>query len=77
MILYNYKNEWRVNTRFNFSLDLVHSKKMSYKELFFKLIDVKLIQKYLDPDFSYIFEMCSEDNRIITPYENARLFLLG
>ena len=77
MILFNYKNEWRVNTRFNFSLDTVHSGKCTYKKLFFSLIDKKLFGKLLDPNYSYMFEMCTKENRIVTPYETDRLYLIG
>jgi len=73
MILY-WHDSWRVNCRFNFGDDDLPEGPQTYSEMFWKLLS---INKVLQRDKVYYFEMCTRANRIIQPYDSDRLFLLG
>lgn len=81
MLLYFYNQEWRVNCLHNFGNDFVASKRTTYHELFFEIVSRQTIEildnDFLNKSFTYLFEMCSLDNRIVREYKKPKLFLLA
>jgi len=81
MMLYFYNNKWNVKCRFNFADDLLPYSNpntntfRTYEELFnsFHLNTSTLI----NPEYTYMIEMCSEENRIVRKYKEPKLFLLA
>lgn len=76
IILYYYKDSWRINTRASFGLGKVGDSPFTWEELFYQTINEKDLD-YLDKDFTYIFELCSIYNKVVRTYPNPKSFLLG
>jgi hypothetical protein len=77
ILLYNYKNSWRVNTRGSFGNGEVNSSGYTWNQLFWQTgISKGVIEEYLNPEYTYVFELATPYNRIVTPYNGNNLFLL-
>ena len=81
VILYNYRGAWRINCIQNFGQDLVGESKMTYQQLFEHIIGHKLedfpsVFSTLNPNCTYLFEMCTVFNRVVKLYIPSKLFLL-
>jgi hypothetical protein len=77
MILYFYVDRWLANCIHNFGDDLLpYDSNMTYGQLFFSFLTVEELGTY-DKSYTYLFEMCSSKNRVVTKYESDRLFFLG
>lgn len=78
MILYNYRDTWRVNCIHNFADDKVRYGDITYSELFEETLGNTLqdIDINLDTTCTYLFEMCSIHNRVVRKYDPSRLYLL-
>jgi hypothetical protein len=56
---------------------------MTYSQLFTSLlktnynIEFENLKNWLNPNYTYIFELCSKYNRIVTPYETDDIYLLA
>lgn len=46
-------------------------------ELFWKLVDKERLTDLLDKDNTYIFELCCEQNRVVTKYDHDTVFLIA
>ncbi len=76
MLLYYYKNSWRVNTRGSFGLwPVVPDSEMTWEEAFYLACD-EVGLDYLSPYLTYVFEFCSPYNQIVRQYFKPTLFLL-
>lgn len=65
------RSGWRIST-----LGRVTPSRL-FDELFWDLLSPDFDFDTLDKDRSYLFELCSSRNRIVTVYETDRLYLLG
>lgn len=80
LTLYNYKGEWRVSTTGTPDADsLVNNRAgMTFSSLFFDTLS-----KYspdlenLPTECSYMFELCTPYNIVVTPHGESKLILLG
>lgn len=63
--------EWEITTRGAF---YPHEDSHNFKETFCRLFDEF---NELCPDFTYVFELLSKDNRIVTKYDKERVVLIG
>ncbi|CAF0937426.1 unnamed protein product [Didymodactylos carnosus] len=84
MLLFYFNGQWIMCTRHNFSEDYVVPNEVTYEQLFVKTSGFsnmddfqKFCNAYCDIHTTYLFELCSMLNRIITPYETPKLYLLG
>ncbi len=91
--LFNYKNQWYwiTNNGWDITANLPSALKCCYIEeatedakTFEDLIQYTLktnhpsfLKESLDPDYTYMFELISPQNRIICEYEKTELYLLG
>lgn len=79
--IYNYNGEWRVGT--NSTIDAEDAVLNSpYYRNFRKLFDVaanncKFDFDRLDPNYTYLMELCSRYNTIVVPYNEPKLFHIG
>lgn len=63
--------EWEVTTR---SVFYPHEDSQNFKETFCRLFDEF---NNLSKDYTYVFELLSKDNRIVTKYDKERVVLIG
>lgn len=79
--IYNYNGEWRVGT--NSTIDAEDAVLNSpYYRNFRELFDVaadncRLDFDKLNPNYTYLMELCSRYNTIVVPYDEPKLFHLG
>lgn len=79
--IYNYNGEWRVGT--NSTIDAEDAVLNSpYYRNFRELFDVaadncKFDFDRLDPNYTYLMELCSRHNTIVVPYDEPKLFHIG
>ena len=79
--IYNYNGEWRVGT--NSTIDAEDAVLNSpYYKNFRELFDVaadncKFDFDRLDPNYTYLMELCSRYNAIVVPYNEPKLFHIG
>jgi len=67
---------WRVSTLGSITTTNVHDSLLTFEDLFWKIFDnEKKIE--LVPGRTYLFELCSVLNRVVTRYETDRLYMLG
>ena len=69
------QNKWRASTLGLITPANVQDQNFTFSDLFFKLFCSE--PKYLDKEYTFIFELCATDNRIITKYKRDHLKLLG
>ena len=80
--LYYWKDKWRTQTLGMMDAEGCVNNSFpptTFHELFFKTLGVSLdtLAKYLDPNFTYTFELATPYNRIVTRYEKDRIVLLS
>ncbi len=77
-ILYNYNGQWIVNTRRTFGEGQTVTG-TTWKELFFIAADSNFEEfcQDLDPEYTYLFEICSPYNKIVRTYTSPQLYLLA
>ena len=81
ILLYQYKGNWKINTRGSFGQGEVNRSGYTWANLFEQaLSQAKLYELWtrgiLNGKYTYVFEMATPFNRIVTPYEGINLFLL-
>ncbi len=77
-IVYFYANEWRINTSGSFGLCRysINSDEL-WVELFWKTFAAcGGIKENLDPEKTYIFEICTPVNKVIKMHQEPKLFFL-
>lgn len=76
MSLYYDKGDWHVKTSGTFDADcpVNNNENITFKNLFWSLFGDK--KDLLNPDFFYVFELCSRDNKVVVDYPEPKLFLL-
>lgn len=73
ILLYWYKDKWRVNTRNSFGQGEVGISGKTWEEHVFSILkDVS----HLDKDNTYIFELVGPHNKVVRSYSTTSLFLL-
>ena len=74
-ILLYYHNGWRCSTLGSIPTGTFGDSDKTFSEMFWELFDIPL--KELCVGATYIFELCHEDNQIVTKYDSNRLYYLG
>ena len=87
--VYYYRNKWRIGTRGTAfanntltSFDGVDGK-ITFKNLFLKTLNVTpevfedTMNEYCDQNSTYLFELCTQENRVVTQYPTNRVYLIG
>jgi hypothetical protein len=77
ILLYNYKDSWRVSTLGSIPTGNVGDFPFTFGELFFKTLNVNIDELNLDKGKTYIFELACVENRIVTRYSENIVVLLG
>jgi len=67
-IVFNFNNEWRVNTRGSFESDQAIWAK--------KWLDKNIKTEHMDPTLTYMFEIIYPENRIVVNYGNKEAMVL-
>jgi hypothetical protein len=73
--LFYHNNTWNISTKFCINAD--HSKfrsEKSFKQLFQEVVNIDDLE--LDPKFSYSFLLRHDDNRIVSPVEENKVYYL-
>lgn len=79
MIVYHYRDEWRLNTSGSFGLG-PHSRGCdeTWETLFWSVFEQNGgLKAKLDPGMTYIFELCSLKNTIVRLYPHPMVYLLS
>ncbi len=79
ILCYYWQNDWHINTRNTFGDGLVGNSKFTWKSFFTQVIESYNTdwKKKLDPQYTYVFELCSRLNKIVRDYSKPKLFLLS
>ena len=50
-----------------------------FEKSFLDLVGEDVVSKFecLDKEWTYLFEMCTQQNRVVTAYDTDRIFLIG
>jgi len=81
--LYFYKDQWRVSTLGQINTTPVDNKDFTFEELFWTVLkntygySKEKFYPKLASNYTYIFELCSNKNQIITLYPENRIYLVG
>lgn len=81
--VYKYKNEWRASTLGNVDTDDVNKGEVRFGELFWAVLQQKSgmtqenFEKLSTIPTTYIFELCTPQNRVVTKYPESRIYLIG
>lgn len=79
--VFNYKNKWNISTRSMIGgTNCPNDYGMDFNKIFDEALKPYSREEFfstLDPNFTYIFELVSPYNIIITPYDKATLFCIG
>lgn len=67
---------WRASTLGTITTLIVQESTLTFEQLFLKTSDHIFFDE-LNPDITYIFELCTEENRIVTQYPADHVVLLG
>ena len=67
---------WRVSTLGSITTKNVYDEDVTFSELFFKTVGEIHLHE-LDPNFTYLFELCCDENRIVTQYTHNHAVYLG
>jgi T4 RnlA family RNA ligase len=76
--LFYYKDKWLMSTRGK----IENSEKLSFYNLTFRTLFHETVSQYLKfwnnlhEDYTYVFELVSPENRVVTVYEKRELYLL-
>ena len=76
-IVYNFDNKWHMNTSGSFGLGKINTwSDYTWQSLFWETA-AKGGLKGLNPEFTYIFELCSMHNKVVRIYPTPKVFLLS
>ena len=87
--VYYYRNKWRIGTRGTaFANNILTSfdgvdGKITFKNLFLKTLNVtseefeNIMNEYCDRNSTYMFELCTIENKVVTQYPTNRVYLIG
>src|SRR6185503_11590767 len=75
-LLYNFMDEWRLNTRGSFGKGLVGESGQSWEELFYTIFSPTKLSS-LDKNCTYVFEIVSPHNKVVREYGKNDLYLLS
>ena len=73
--LFWYHNHWVMTTRSTFGEYLMDEQKFTWADLFWSLLDRERV-KHLNKRHTYVFELCSLYNQVVTIHEKPKLVLL-
>lgn len=83
-ILYYYDNSWHMNTSGSFAQGNLPFQDFTWSQLFWQTISKGVsrtpfptLTDKLDPDITYIFELCTIYNKIVRVYPEPTVFLLS
>lgn len=81
--VYFYKGKWRISTSGTpFAESEVNGYGITFRELFIRAFTkyevlFNKVMNGLSPNYTYIFELCCLENRVVTQYDNDEVVLLG
>jgi tRNA splicing ligase len=81
--VYNYEGKWNVATRSMAMGEGETPMDLTFRELFDKAVERTKVWEYLNEDIgftkdvTYVFELTSPMNRIVTPYKDTTVTLIG
>lgn len=80
ILIYYYPRlgKWFISTRKTFAQMPIPETNFTWEALVLKCLDTRKddLHTFLNPDLTYVCELCSPYNRIVTPYADARLYLI-
>lgn len=79
IVIYNFCNEWRVNTRGSFARDNMQFQTFTWEDGILQAMGVSNraeLDMYLDPNITYVGEFCSPWNKIVRRYQQPVMYLL-
>lgn len=79
VLLYHFDNQWRVNTRGSFALDLMQFQNFTWTEGICKALGVNQLSEIgdkLDKNLTYVCEFVSVWNKIVRTYNEPKMYLL-
>lgn len=71
-----YLNKWRVSTLGTITTMVIHDSGTTFDDLFWRIAPPSL-KDFLAPGNTYLFELCSKLNRVVTRYPKDCIYILG
>ncbi|KAL0228083.1 hypothetical protein RCL1_004226 [Eukaryota sp. TZLM3-RCL] len=75
--VYFYKNKWKVSTLGKITTVTVNQSSTTFETLFLKTLPDSSILSSFDTHYTYLFELATKHNRIVTEYDRDKVFLTG
>lgn len=81
--IYYYNDRWNISTKGTAFAEAETPSGVSFKDLVLSVFDIDILNNSLNPfgvdnkHFTFIFEVVSPYNRIVTPYKETDIYLLG
>lgn len=75
IIMYFYDGQWRMNTSGSFAQTELNFSGKTWEEYFWSVCKLDLSK--MNTAYTYVFEMCSLENKIVRMYREPKVFLLG
>lgn len=75
ILMYCYRGQWLINTRNTFGNATPRGCDKTWTELFLSTIPSR--PKNFSPSCTYVFELCTPHNRLVTNYNRSHAFLLA
>jgi len=48
-----------------------------FRELFLSMVPLSRLNEFLVPQYTYLFELCCQSNRVVTQYQTDRVYIIG
>lgn len=77
ILIYYYNNSWRVNSRGSFGQMPCGSWDKNWEEAVWSIIDETAFELNADKNCTYICEICTPYNEVVTKYDENTMFLLS
>lgn len=75
ILMYYWNGKWHINTRNSFSDGKVQDSPWTWRDLVLMTLPDNW-ELTMDPDYTYVFELCTPYNKVVRQYSEKKLFLL-
>lgn len=76
ILVYYWNGKWHINTRNSFSDGIVQGSIWTWRDLVLMTLPDNW-EKSMNPNYTYVFELCTPYNKVVRSYNEKQLFLLS
>lgn len=75
ILMYYWNGKWHINTRNSFSDGIVNDSPWTWRDLVLMTLPDNW-ERSMNPNYTYVFELCTPYNKVVRMYREKKLFLL-